>query len=163
MVASNSFFNFWYVPTHIMSNANEVIHCLENFLMSTNTWLRPFHNDGGIFLILWFTEHGQILLSSVSQELHGYLLPPNLGILLVEIHGQTWGCSLFCPVCWGPTREVNLFRLSFFQESFTVVDLSSSIDSYRYLSFLPPFLPGHIFYRGCCAHGPLRHHSTILP
>lgn len=99
----------------------------------------------------------------LSQELHGYLLPPNLGILLVEIHGQTWGCSLFCPVCWGPTREVNLFRLSFFQESFTVVDLSSSIDSYRYLSFLPPFLPGHIFYRGCCAHGPLRHHSTILP
>jgi hypothetical protein len=39
--------------------------------------------------ILWFTEHGHLLTQqSKSQELHGYLLPPNLGILLLEIFGQ---------------------------------------------------------------------------
>ena len=49
------------VPIHVMPNANEVIHCLENFLTSTGTWLRPFHNDVKIFLILQITEYGQLL------------------------------------------------------------------------------------------------------
>jgi len=124
-------FLLFLVPTHVMPNANEITHYLENFLTSTGTWLRPFHNDVRIFLILWFTEHGQLLTQRCNRhELHGYLRPPNLGTLLVEIHGQTCGCSLFCSVCWGPSRDVNLFRLNFFQESFNLVDLGSSTDSF---------------------------------
>ena len=39
--------------------------------------------------ILWFTEHGHLLTQHCkSQELHGYLLPPNLGIFPLEIYGQ---------------------------------------------------------------------------
>lgn len=78
------------IPIHVMPNANEVIRYMENFLMSTGTWLRPFHDDVRILIILWLTKHGQLLTQWCdSHELHGYLLPPNLGNLLLEIHGQT--------------------------------------------------------------------------
>jgi hypothetical protein len=50
------------VPIHVMPNANEVIHYLENFLMSNGTWLRPFHNDVRIFLI--FLSGSLIMVSS---------------------------------------------------------------------------------------------------
>ena len=94
-----------------MPNANEVIHYLVKFLSSTGMWLRPFHIDVRIFLILWFTEHGQLLTERCdSHEFYVYLLPPNLGTLLLEIQGQTWGCSLFCPVWSGPSKHARSNR-----------------------------------------------------
>ena len=94
-----------------MPNANEVIHYLVKFLSSTGMWLRPFHIDVRIFLILWFTAHGQLLTQRCdSHEFYAYFLPPNLGTLLLEIQGQTWGCSLFCPVWWGPSKHARSNR-----------------------------------------------------
>jgi len=81
------------------------------------------------------------LLRVVGHEFQGYLLPPILGTLLLEIRGQTCGCSLFYPVYWGPSRDVNFFRISFFQESFIVVDLSSS--SYSFIGIHISSLPSY--------------------
>jgi hypothetical protein len=64
-------------------------------------------NNNIRMFIFWFTEHWQLsdppelAQQHDSHDLPGYQSPPNLQILLMELHGLTQGCSLFHTAGWG--------------------------------------------------------------
>jgi hypothetical protein len=88
------------VPIH------EVIHYLVKFLTSTGSgWCLSTMMSKSSSSCSSLSVVSSLTQRCDNHEFYGYLIPPNLGTLVLEIQGQTWGCSLFCPVFWGPSKH----------------------------------------------------------